>query len=138
MRVGRLFLLLAAQLLILWSRPSLRRQMCIRDSFYYINSDDHRQNDCDWKQAYTVTCLPLVRTMIDCLFNITLILESPRINGILFRASGFIVPPWRAEPETGESPFCGCCRINLSFSYPRLIPRNCPASFWPLTISTIN
>ncbi len=39
--------------------------------------------------AYTVVTLPLVRNLIDCLFNVTLILQDPAVNGRLFRPGGF-------------------------------------------------
>ena len=36
-----------------------------------------------------MACLPLVRTIIDCLYNITFILLDPSVNGLAFRKSGF-------------------------------------------------
>jgi hypothetical protein len=39
--------------------------------------------------AYTAAMLPLVRSMIDCLYNITAILKDPGSNGYLFRKSGY-------------------------------------------------
>jgi hypothetical protein len=54
-----------------------------------MNADERRQKDVDWRAAYSVVMLPLVRTMIDCLYNITAILKNPGVNGHLFRASGY-------------------------------------------------
>jgi hypothetical protein len=59
------------------------------DLLFYLHADDHRQNDCYWKQEYTFVSAPLIRTLIDCLFNITLILENPKDHGPLYCMSGF-------------------------------------------------
>jgi len=61
----------------------------IYNLFFYLNSDERRQKDCDWKVAYSAAILPLVRTMIDCLFNVTAILQDPPYFGQWFRKSGF-------------------------------------------------
>ena len=55
---------------------------------FYINADDHRDNDSAWDPAYTFVTAPLVRSIIDCLYNVTRILQSPRDNGKAFRQSG--------------------------------------------------
>lgn len=56
---------------------------------FYVNADERRQNDSDWNPAYTFVTAPLVRSLIDVLYNITLILEDPETNGSRFRKSGF-------------------------------------------------
>lgn len=56
---------------------------------YYINADERRETDCYWRDVYTIIAAPLVRSMIDCLYNVTLILQSPGVNGPAFRKSGF-------------------------------------------------
>jgi hypothetical protein len=57
--------------------------------FFYMNHDERRQKDCDWKVGYSAVILPLVRTMIDCLYNVTAILQDPPFYGRWFRLSGF-------------------------------------------------
>jgi len=59
------------------------------DLFFFVNADKRRFEDSDWRTAYAVLMLPLVRTMIDCLYNITAILQNPGVNGQLFRSSGY-------------------------------------------------
>ncbi len=69
----------------------IRQAMRTYDLLFYINADDRRRTDCYWKAEYTIVSLPLVRNMIDCLYNITAILEDPQQNGPWFRKSGY----WR-------------------------------------------
>jgi hypothetical protein len=61
----------------------------IYNLFFYMNSEQRRREDCDWKVAYSVAILPLVRTIIDCLFNVTAILQDPPYFGRWFRESGY-------------------------------------------------
>ena len=56
---------------------------------FYLHADERRETDCNWNSAYTFIVAPLVRSLIDCLYNITLILQSPGINGAAFCRSGF-------------------------------------------------
>ncbi len=56
--------------------------------FCFINADERRQCDVGYRIAYSVVILPLVRTMIDCLYNITTILKNPGPTGYQFRESG--------------------------------------------------
>jgi len=67
----------------------MRQTMYTYDLLFYLNADERRETDCYWKNAYGVVILPLVRNMIDALYNITTILEDPRVNGTWFRRSGF-------------------------------------------------
>src|SRR5579872_5213964 len=55
----------------------IRQAMRTYDLLFYINADDRRMNDCYWKPVYTIVTLPLIRNMIDCLYNITLLLQDP-------------------------------------------------------------
>lgn len=67
----------------------LRQVQYTYDLLFYLNADDRRENDVNWRAAYTVAVLPLIRNMIDCLYNITTILEDPRKNGPWFRKAGY-------------------------------------------------
>jgi len=67
----------------------MRQAMYTYDLLFYLNADERRENDCYWKNAYGVAVLPLIRNMIDALYNITVILQNPSVNGPWFRLSGF-------------------------------------------------
>jgi len=67
----------------------LRQSQQIYNVFFFMNADDRRKKDCDWAVAYSAVILPLVRTMIDCLYNITAILQNTGVKGYEFRASGY-------------------------------------------------
>ncbi len=67
----------------------VRGAMWTYNFMFYLHADARLETDCDWKQSYTVVAMPLVRNMIDCLFNITLILQDPKPNGAWFRLSGY-------------------------------------------------
>jgi hypothetical protein len=67
----------------------VRQAMNTYDLLFYMNADERRETDCYYRTGYSIALLPLVRTMIDCLYNVTAILERPRENGTLFRKSGF-------------------------------------------------
>lgn len=56
---------------------------------FYLNADERRRTDTEWRDAYTIVTLPLVRNLIDCLFNVTLILQDPAVYGPRFRLGGF-------------------------------------------------
>ncbi len=59
----------------------LRAAMRTYDLLHYLNADDRREKDTDWKISYSIAALPLVRNMIGCLYNITAILQDPAVNG---------------------------------------------------------
>jgi hypothetical protein len=59
------------------------------DLFFFLNADERRQQDIHWKVAYSAVTLPLIRCMIDCLYNITVILDNPGVKGFQFRESGY-------------------------------------------------
>lgn len=67
----------------------MRQAMHTYDLLFFLNADERREKDCQWRAAYSIVALPLVRNMIDCLYNITSILESPTQNGRWFLVSGF-------------------------------------------------
>jgi hypothetical protein len=66
----------------------LRQAQWTYNLFFFINADDRRQKDVDYRIAYSAVILPLIRTMIDCLYNITAILNNPGPKGYQFRESG--------------------------------------------------
>jgi hypothetical protein len=59
------------------------------DLFLYINSDELRRKDPNWRIAYSIVILPILRCMIDCLYNVTSILKNPGPKGYQFRESGY-------------------------------------------------
>ena len=67
----------------------IRQAMHTCNLLFYTNADERREKDCYWTPAYTFVTAPLVRSIIDCLYNITFILEDPKTNGPAFRKSGF-------------------------------------------------
>jgi len=67
----------------------VRQAMWTYDLLFYLNADERRETDGYWRNGYTIVTMPLVRNMIDCLYNVTLILQDPGPNGPWFRASGF-------------------------------------------------
>jgi hypothetical protein len=67
----------------------IRQAMYTCNLLFYINADERRENDCTWNSAYTFVTAPLIRSLIDCLYNVTRILEDPGINGAVFCKSGF-------------------------------------------------
>jgi hypothetical protein len=62
--------------------------MATYKTLFYLNADERRKNDCYWNYSYGVVTVPLVRTMIDCLYNITAILQDPTTNGPSYRKGG--------------------------------------------------
>jgi hypothetical protein len=67
----------------------MRQVMYTYNCLFYLNADETRKNDPHWRLEYSVATLPLIRNMIDCFYNITAILEDPRVNGPWFRKSGY-------------------------------------------------
>lgn len=66
----------------------LRYSHQIYNFFCFVNADERRQKDFNYRIPYSVVNLPLVRTMIDCLYNISAILTSPGPRAYQFRESG--------------------------------------------------
>jgi hypothetical protein len=67
----------------------IRQAMYTYNLLFYLNADERRETDCYWRNAYTIVTLPLIRNMIDCLYNVTAILQNPGVNGAWFRKSGY-------------------------------------------------
>ena len=67
----------------------VRQAIYTYNLLFYLNADERRETDCYWRNAYTIVALPLIRNMIDCLYNITAILQDPSANGPWFRKSGY-------------------------------------------------
>jgi|ERR1035438_9412119 hypothetical protein len=72
----------------------LRYSRSIYNLLFYLNADVRREGDCDWHTHYGVSALSLVRSLIDCLYNVTTILQNPKENGAAYRRSG-IKPNFR-------------------------------------------
>ena len=66
----------------------LRQSHQTCNSFYFMNAAERREKDVAYRMAYSVVILPLVRTMIDCLYNVTAILKNSGPKGYQFRESG--------------------------------------------------
>jgi hypothetical protein len=66
----------------------LRYSVTVYRLLFYLNADERRQNDPYWREPYGVTAMQIVRSLIDCLYNITGILENPAENGPAYRKSG--------------------------------------------------
>jgi hypothetical protein len=66
----------------------LRYSRSIYNLLFYLNADERRKNDLDWRVHYGVTAMSLVRSLIDCLYNVTAILEDPVGKGAAYRKSG--------------------------------------------------
>lgn len=67
----------------------IRQAQHTYDLIFYLNADETRKGDCHWRPAYSMVALPLIRNMIDCLYNITAILQDPGYNGPRFRKYGY-------------------------------------------------
>lgn len=67
----------------------IRQALCTYKLLFYLNADERRKTDSFWQDIYTVVTAPLVRSMIDCLYNVTAILQDPGARGPAFRRSGF-------------------------------------------------
>lgn len=66
----------------------LRQTQRTCDLLFYLNADEHRAAPA-WRSIYTIVALPLIRSMIDCLYNITVMLEYPATKPYQFRKSGY-------------------------------------------------
>jgi hypothetical protein len=65
----------------------LRQSLAIYELFCFVNADETRKSG-SWRVGYSVAILPLIRCMIDCLYNITVILAYPA-EGYHFREIGY-------------------------------------------------
>jgi hypothetical protein len=77
----------------------IRQSQRTYDLFFYLNADEHRKQS-SWRAYYTFVALPLVRSMIDCLYNITLMLEDPANKPAEFRKSGYRMALEALEQDT--------------------------------------
>jgi hypothetical protein len=66
----------------------IRQALATYHLLFYLNADERREQDCYWNNNYGVVTAPLVRSMIDCLYNVTAILENPAEKGVGYRKSG--------------------------------------------------
>jgi hypothetical protein len=66
-----------------------RQLMYTYNCLFYLNADVTRKKDTNWRVQYSIVTFPLVRNMIDSFYNITTILEDPRVNGPWFRKYGY-------------------------------------------------
>lgn len=67
----------------------LRQMIYTYNLFFYINADERVESDPHYRKQYSVVLFPLIRNMIDGLYNITAILENPPVKGAQFRKSGY-------------------------------------------------
>jgi len=67
----------------------VRQAIYTYNLLFYLNADERRENDHYWRKAYSIVTLPLIRNIIDCLYNVTAILQNPGTNGPWFRKSGY-------------------------------------------------
>jgi hypothetical protein len=67
----------------------IRQALDTYDLFFFLNADERRKTDGSWRVGYSAAALPLIRCMIDCLYNITAILKNPGPKGYQFRESGY-------------------------------------------------
>jgi hypothetical protein len=65
-----------------------RYSRSIYNLLFYLNADERRKNDLGWRMHYGVTAMSLVRSLIDCLYNVIAILEDPVGKGAAYRKSG--------------------------------------------------
>src|SRR5215472_17305745 len=66
----------------------VRHSLATYNLLFYINADERRENDCYWNPNYGVVTATVVRTMIDCLYNVTAILKDPAPIGVADRKAG--------------------------------------------------
>jgi hypothetical protein len=66
----------------------LRYSVSVYRLLYYLNADVRRANDENWRMEYGVSAMSLVRSLIDCLYNVTAILQNPQQKGAEYRMSG--------------------------------------------------
>src|SRR5712692_4539041 len=67
----------------------LRQMIYTYNLFFYLNADERVENDPHYRKQYSVVMLSLIRNTIDCLYNITAILQNPAVKGAEFRRSGY-------------------------------------------------
>jgi hypothetical protein len=63
----------------------IRQSVATYHLMFYLYADERRETDCYWRDAYGVVTAPVIRSMIDCFYNITAILDNPRVVGPAYR-----------------------------------------------------
>jgi preprotein translocase subunit Sss1 len=66
----------------------LRQAWSIYGVLFFVNADEHRQGG-GWKVGYPAALLPLIRCLIDILYNVTAILIDPGPNAYRYREAGY-------------------------------------------------
>lgn len=66
----------------------IRQAIATYNFLFYVNADERVKDDCLWNFQYGILSFQLVRSVIDALYNITCILQSPAENGRLYRRAG--------------------------------------------------
>jgi hypothetical protein len=67
----------------------VRQAIYTYNLLFYLNADERRETDPHWRNAYSIVTLPLIRNLIDSLYNVTAILQNASTNGPWFRKSGY-------------------------------------------------
>jgi hypothetical protein len=66
----------------------LRYSVSVHNLQFYLNADVRREKESEWRMHYGVTAISLIRSLIDCLYNVTAILEDPATVGPKYRKCG--------------------------------------------------
>lgn len=66
----------------------IRHSLVTYNLLFYLNADERRDNDPFWNDKYGIVAASVVRSMIDCLYNVTAILQNPSENGPAYHKSG--------------------------------------------------
>jgi len=80
----------------------LRQMIYTYNLFFYLNADERVENDPYYRKQYSIVMLPLIRNMIDSLYNITAILENPTVKGAEFRKSGYKAKLTALDEDTAK------------------------------------
>jgi hypothetical protein len=65
----------------------LRYSRRVYNLVFYLNADERRRDDPNWSIQYGVSAMSLIRSLIDCLYNITSIFQNPAERGAAYRRS---------------------------------------------------
>jgi hypothetical protein len=66
--------------------------------FGWVNADEHRA-DCRWREEYMVMALASIRSIIDCLYIVLVMLDDPSEMAVTYRLSGFDTKLKRLKDE---------------------------------------
>jgi len=84
----------------------LRVAKNLYDLIFYINADENRRS-ATWREEYSILAWSHIRGLIDCLYNVSLLMQDPERNGFTFRLSGlkkFIKNVEELEEYYGNKP----------------------------------